>query len=224
MGTSLIELIKGVSLKTQNSLYITSYVIANLAIYAAFTLGIDNVNANLESIFSKVNAKEGFIFSIAPIIALMLAHFISADWKAVFVFWRIKYPLPGCRVFSELAPKDLRINLDIIKNKIGLLPIDPIQQNQIWYKFSKTYGDHTTVKSSHRHYLLMRDLTSIAVVSALPLSMSLLITTGNSFLAFIYLLVWAGQYIALAQVAKNYGERFACNVLAELSADSNNKQ
>jgi len=100
-----------------------------------------------------LTAKNSVIASFAPIISIVLNGLLSSNAKVILVFWRIKYPLPGSRVFSDLAKKDLRINLEKIREKYGYLPKDSIEQNKLWYRIYKLHESKITILDSHKNYL-----------------------------------------------------------------------
>lgn len=203
-----------VSLKTQNIAMLIPYAVWCLSLYAVFLTGDDNSWQNIESYFDNFTAKDGMVAALSPIIVFVLSGILNADIKSIIVFWRIKNPLPGNRVFTELGPKDARIDMNKIGQIVGTVPTEPKQQNSLWYKYSKKYQDSLTVKTAYKHFLLARDMTAITLVMLVPLPFSVIIINKNWQGAFIYFGILLGQYILLTLVAQNHGKRFACNVLA----------
>ena len=166
-----------------------------------------------------LTAKNSVIASFAPIISIVLNGLLPSNVKEVLVFWRIKYSLPGSRVFSDLAKKDLRVNLDKIKEKYGYLPKEPVEQNHLWYKIYKLHESKITTLDSHKNYLLCRDLTGISAIFLTIFIIFTLIFVGAKVSIFYYILYLFIQFLILSIAAQNYGNRFVCNVLAEESAN-----
>ncbi len=163
-----------------------------------------------------VTAKDGIVAGVLPIIVFVLSGVLSTDIKSIIVFWRIKNPLPGSRVFTELGPKDVRIDMDRIEQIVGTIPAEPKDQNSLWFKYYKKYQDRLTVKSAHKHFLLARDMSVMTLVMLALLPCTIFIISKNWQGALIYLGILFGQHILLSIVTQNHGKRFACNVLAEM--------
>jgi len=166
-----------------------------------------------------LSAKNGIIAALAPIISIVLNGSLSSNAKAVLVFWRIKYPLPGSRVFSNLAKKDLRIDIKKITEKYGYLPEYPTEQNHLWYKIYKIHESKITVLDSHKNYLFCRDLAGISIIFFIIFTIFTLIFVRTHAYIFYYILYLFIQFLVLSIAAQNYGNRFVCNVLAEESVN-----
>ncbi len=203
-------------LKTQNLAVLTPYVVWCLGLYAVFLTGDDNSWQNVISYFDDFTAKDGMAAALFPIIVFVLSGILSADIKAIIVFWRIKHPLPGNRVFTELGPNDARIDMNRIEQIVGTIPTEPKEQNSLWYQYYKNHQECLIVKTAHRHFLLARDMTAVTLVMLVFLPCSIVIISKNWHGALIYLGILLGQHIILTLVAQNYGKRFACNVLTEM--------
>ena len=204
------------SLKRQNLRMLIPYAIWCLSLYAVFLTGDDNSWQNIVSFFDSFSTKDGMVAALVPIIVFVLNGILSADIKSVIVFWRIKNPLPGSRVFTALGPKDARIDMNEIERIIGTIPAEPEEQNAVWYKYYKKYQDSLTVKAAHKHFLLARDMAAMTLLMLIFLPCSVVAISTNWLGAFIYLGILLGQYILLAIVARNHGNRFVCNVLTEM--------
>ena len=151
---------------------------------------------------------------VSPVVVLLLTSLLSADAKAVLVFWRLKETLPGHRAFSVFAPNDPRINLDALKKNAGAFPEDAKEQNALWYKLYKKVDSDLTVAQAHRHFLLFRDLAALSLVAAPCVALLLYFLgfgLGISASATLILLI---QYSATAVAARNNGIRFVTNVMA----------
>lgn len=124
------------SLKEKYSWKVQGFVALNFILFASVIVGIqlDQIMAN-EINFDFFKSLSPALISL--LITLVLVGIIASDIKTNIVFHRLKNPLPGCRVFTYLAPKDYRINLDKIEGDYGELPTNPKQQNQLWFSIYK---------------------------------------------------------------------------------------
>jgi hypothetical protein len=77
------------------------------------------------------------------------------------------------------------------------------------------------VLHAHRQFLLARDLCTISAVFILAGPWGLLLSGHNPYWALSYVFVMFVHYILLMIVARNHGNRFVGNVLAEFSTDNN---
>lgn len=152
--------------------------------------------------------------ALLPIPVLIFSSLISADHKAILVFWRCKHPLPGSRAFSVHAPADHRIDLSKLKKNVGEFPVGERDQNAKWYGLYKQVDSDPSVADSHKNYLLFRDIAamSILLVPVVPVVMYFndVDRTGILICAALFL----GQYLIAAFAARNTGVRFVQNVLA----------
>jgi len=196
--------------------YLWVFISTNILIFWSFlvygTINFDKINLNL----SKLMSAKSFIFLLSPIITLVLSGIIPTSLKEVLVFWKIKDRLPGCRAFSHFAMKDPRINIKLLVSKVGKFPEEPKEQNRVWYSLYQQYSNDDVIWGSHRDFLLARDLASLSFLFLLVFgSVSLLF--GSSKYIFVYLSYLVIQFLVLSLVARNYGNRFVCNVLAKAS-------
>jgi len=154
----------------------------------------------------------------SPILLVVLSGILSSRLKVFVVFWKWKHGLPGHRAFSKYIYTDPRINIDGLSRKHGELPDDPVKQNNLWYNFLDNNKENVIIKDSHKAYLLTRDMTAIASVFILSFIVILLSNVDSKIrvMSCIYFVV---QYLVLMLVARNYGMRFTCNVLALESKD-----
>lgn len=172
---------------------------------------------SLSSILASVTSKESLLVALGPIIILVVSGIMSPGIKATLVYWRISHALPGHRAFSLYCKKDTRIDVTALENRIGNFPTDPCDQNRQWYKLYKENSEKTTVINSHRSFLLSRDLSGASALATVILPLSLILFTKNIWNAIGLFLIFTIHYFILTLVARNHGERFVCNVLAEAS-------
>ena len=151
---------------------------------------------------------------LLPIPALILSSLLSADQKAVLVFWRLKNPLPGARAFSVYAQADHRIDLEKLKTQVGDFPVGAREQNAKWYGLYRQVASDASVADSHKNYLLFRDIAamSLLLVPALPVAMYMI---GVDKTRILISATWfLSQYLVSAWAARTTGIRFVQNVLA----------
>lgn len=150
---------------------------------------------------------------VAPVVVLLLTSLLSADAKAVIVFWRVKETLPAHRAFSVYAPSDSRINIDALRKNVGSFPDDPREQNTLWFKLYKKVESEVTVAQAHRHYLLFRDLAAMSLLLAPIATLMLYLSGAAKPAAWIGFALLCTQYAATALAGRNNGIRFVTNVL-----------
>jgi len=206
-------------LKSEYSWKIYLFIAAHIAIFLGLLISNSIAHLEIRPFWDKFLEKDGMYALLAPIITIILTGIFPPGIKASLVFWKIKYPLPGCRVFTILGPKDDRINMSKLQQKYGNLPIEPKEQNTLWYKIYKSQSSKASIINSHADFLFTRDLTAISVILLIILlPITYFISMISSEIRIIYTSILILQYIILAIVSQNYGNRFVCNVLAEESS------
>lgn len=205
----------GKSLKAQNTRYVVAFLILHIAFYTVFYTGYTNFWEGFFAMFKSFKVKNSVVFAIAPLLAFILSGIISPHYKGVIVFWKLKYPLPGSRVFSTYATCDYRIDMDVLKGKIGQIPVEPVQQNKMWYKIFKQVENIKSVNSAHKNFLLARDITTISFIFLITTPVTIYFRTTDINVSLLYAFILLIEYIVLCIVAQNAGKRFVCNVLAE---------
>jgi hypothetical protein len=191
-----------------------AWLVATLVLDCLVLLVLAFPTAVDELTLTRLAAIRGSLTALLPIPALIISSLISADAKAVLVFWRIKHPLPGSRAFSVHAPADHRIDLEQLKKHVGEFPVDERDQNAKWYRLYKQVGSDPSVADSHKNYLLFRDIAAMSLILtlAVPATMTFI---GVSRAPILICAGWfLCQYFVSAFSAKNTGIRFVQNVLA----------
>lgn len=198
------------NLKSKNTPVLTGFVLLNLFLY----FFVQGIPVDQLVPLSKVIDLQNPLLAIGLYLAvLLLTYFLPESLKNSVVYWRINNPLPGTRVFSELAPKDPRISMLQLENQHGPLPTDPLEENRLWYKIYLSKESDPVVSSSHSRWLLTRDITVIALELSVLFSIGSLVGLPlHTAITYMSLLVL--QYLLFDVVARNSGERFVCNVLA----------
>lgn len=202
-------------LKKANLPTISTFLLWNIALFLVFSQDKGNFWQSIHRhVLSLKELNSLFIF-LTPITLTVASGFIPASWKAVLVFWRIKNALPGCRAFTYLAVKDARINRSEMRKLLGRVPSSPSQQNAIWYEWYKNVEKKTVVRESHKQFLLNRDLSAIAVLFFCFGTFVIFVMDISFARVGIYALVTLFQYLIFSLIARNHGNRFVCNVVAE---------
>ena len=195
---------------------LTRFVLANFFILVIIP-DFANINnhGNYINYFSEVGLIKGAGLFVTSILTLLINGFYKSEHKYIIVFWKIKNSLPGCRVFTELATKDPRIDYNSLVQKYDPLPTKPEEQNKLWYKILKKHPDDQAILQSHRDFLLFRDLT--AITFSLMIIFLLVFVTARIFhfnLGISYFIIFLLEYLLLVVITRNKAERFVLNVVA----------
>jgi len=211
----MINLRRKKSIKSEIFPYLRNFIIINIIIFIAIYIYGKIGIKELQKIIELFTFRDGFILIAIPIITIVTNGILTSNIKSSLVFWKIKSPLPGCRIFSNLALHDPRIDFNKIIKKYGNIPHEPSAQNKLWYEIYKRHQEKTIIRESHKNYLLTRDLSGLAFIFLFIVILSLFFIELNLRIKLIYSLFLLLQYLIISISARNYGNRFACNVLAE---------
>ena len=188
-----------------------------IAMNSVFLYGVVKSNViSKDGVVSAIKDFKGLVpIGLALVIATVLNGLISPDMKARLVFLRWNHALPGHRAFTMYAGRDPRIDLSALKTKFGdPLPVDPIEQNQVWYGIYRTMENDPAVRQEHRDFLLTRDYTWLSVIFFVLYGITGMYEIPSMKIGLIYLGILALQYIVVRQAASNYGIRMVTTVLA----------
>jgi hypothetical protein len=156
---------------------------------------------------------------IAVVVATVVNAFLRPETKARLVFLRWRYALPGHRAFSRLASADPRIGLEALERLYGApLPVDPAEENRVWYRMYKTVENEPAVLQAHRDFLFLRDYASMAVLLLVVFSVAGFYAIASLRIALTYGLLLFLQYAVVRQAAANTGVRMVTTVLAVKAA------
>lgn len=213
---------QGKNIKTYSH-YLWIFIAINFVVYLCFVLNKDFNFDFINETYKVINNSIIAIFS--TLITFILNGLLTSNFKATLVFWKTKNSYPGFRIFTKHMYKDCRIDRAILIKKYGELPVEPREQNKLWYKIFKSYEFDPMVFNSHRNFLLSRDLTGLSflflIIYSIASIISKIIFSIQINLLLMYISILILQYLILAIVSQNYGIRFACNVLAKASLESN---
>jgi hypothetical protein len=202
------------SLKDQNRWQLWVIVVAN----SLFLYGVVKANAiavtGLRAAFTDIQSL--IPVGLALVITTVLNGVISAETKARLVFLRWHDVLPGHRAFSIYAMSDPRVDrAALIKLHGGPLPVNPVEQNQAWYRIYKAVENAPAVRQVHRDFLLLRDYTALSTLLILIYGTLALYVIRSKEVAAMYLVFLVLQYAVVRHAASNYGIRFVTTVLAQ---------
>lgn len=202
-----------ISLKDINRPALVLVLVANVLLYyVAFSwfdlMQFFELVANYESYLPGA-----FLVLVAGILNSQLDH----KTKARLVFWRWNHPLPGCYAFTDIMNTDDRINPTILRTIYDPLPIDPVEQNQLWFKWYRELQNETSINQAHREYLFTRDWTGLVVLLGIVM-IPLAFLQMEQMQASTFLAIMIVQYIVVRWSARNHGRRFVASVLAYKSS------
>lgn len=202
------------TLKKQNRKSLVGFILVNVVLFSLLSSNFVIDITGIKDLIS--NPLDPRISSVILLfgLSIILEGILSSNLKAIIVFNRIKNPLPGCRVFTEIAPKDNRINMQKLTARYdNKLPSEPSSQNSEWFRLYKIFENVEVVEDSHKSFLLTRDLLALSIIMFV-LSTVLHIFIGTSFQNIVYSVAIYIVIIIITKIsAYNYGNRFANNVL-----------
>lgn len=202
-------------LKKTNIPTLIVFLIWNIAVFLVASNGMSTFWVSIRDRISELGARGSLFCFLTPLVLAVACGLLPASWKATLVFWRFRNALPGCRAFSEFAKRDPRIDESLLLKQLDKVPSSARDENATWYRWYKVVQDHVIVKESHKQFLLNRDLTGIAFLFCI-FGTPALIPAGSSVLnTCVYAAITTLQFIILSVVARNHGNRFVCNVMAE---------
>jgi len=214
------------SLKSQNLPKLWAFMAANIFIAWSIIVlgdldfqhigGVDLMRGI--AVWLQSVAEKGAVLGLGSFLVVVANGILNSRIKEILVFWRLRDPLPGARAFTELVQCDPRIDVQELTRTLEKLPVAPHEQNATWYKIYKKHESEVSVQDAQRSYLLTRDMTGFTVlIFCMIFIVGLLLALPIKRL-FICLLMPLLEYLVSAIAARNYGNRFVCDVLAEESA------
>lgn len=153
---------------------------------------------------------------LAIVVTTVANGLLSSAMKDRLVFLRWHDALPGHRAFAIHAKADPRIDFTRLQRACGnKIPVEPKDQNSLWYRFYLELQDVPSVQQVHRDFLLLRDYTGLAMLFLISLGIAaaFLVTPWNAFAVYLGMLLL--QLIVVRHAAATYGVRFVCTVLAQ---------
>lgn len=198
------------SLKSLNMKWLVSLVAFDLIVVVLFVVPELISKASM----TQLGIARGLSTIVLPVVVLLIVNVLSANVKAMLVYWKPLGVLPGAEAFTTYGPADPRIDMFALKKNVGGLPTEPKEQNSKWYKLYKVVENQTEVSSAQKDFLMYRDMAvmSLPLIVLVPLSLYFVgVGTNALWLCAGLFLV---QYVLTAISARHAGIRFVCNVLA----------
>lgn len=188
----------------------TKYLVPIVVAYAAGAglLGIDQVTQ------MKTLLQHAGFAGVAGVIMISLQELFPRSVKEVLVFWRLRDRLPGCRAFTEIAPKDARIDPTNLAVLLPTAPMSPTEQNALWYKWLQSNESDPAIADNHRRFLILRDSAVLLALLALVTPVLLTLTPDNFNRTLMLAVGCLVAYVAVAQSARNAAVRLVGNVVA----------
>ena len=203
-------------LKKQNRKTLVGFILINVILFSLLSNNFFIDKTEIINLIS--NPLDPMLLAVILLfgLSIILEGIMSSNLKAIIVFNRIEYPLPGCRVFTEIAPRDRRINMQKLTEMYNNeLPFEPAAQNSEWFRIYKLYENVELIEESHKSFLLTRDLLALSIILFI-LSTILHLFVGTSIQNLIYSSIIYITLIIISKIsANNYANRFAANVLVE---------
>lgn len=209
------------SLKQKNQPQIITLLLINAVVLSTVAIGWNIVAAVIQAshgnlgILGKILAAPAILSVLVGVVSWSLPKGI----KEAVVFWRIGVScLPSSRAFTVIAASDPRVNLEILKERIGVLPVDPAKQTSVWYAMYRRYTSDISVEDAHGAYLRYREMTALTVVMFglwIPAALWLGVVWNRSAISLLVLVI---EYAVLALCARNAAISLVKNVLAIASA------
>lgn len=150
---------------------------------------------------------------LAPPVLLLLNTLVPQDFKHILVFWRLRDVLPAHRAFTLYVNGDPRIDAAALKARIGEFPLDPRDQQNLWFRIYQRYKTDLSVVDAHRPFLIFRDLAALSFLLAVIVPV-VLYGLAFSIAAWSTLAVFSGQYFLATLASRQAARRFVCTVLS----------
>ena len=205
-------------LKDKTNLRLGAAVLANLIVYAVVING-DRIDAGGWDAAWRA-ARELLPAAAMLVIITVVNGLIDHHNKARLVFWRWRYPLPGCRAFSVHAKRDPRINVPALRAKLGQFPKSEAEQNSTWYRLYRSIETDAAVAHVHQDFLFTRDFAALSALTIPLLGATAFVQAGFGQRSVLYVTFLITQYGVTSFAAANYGKRFVATVLAIKSAEA----
>lgn len=188
----------------------------NLTFFYGFIRGADLIAGDLSSLFHQPLDALPAVVGLAMVGIINAQLPVSAKFRVVFMRW--KNPLPGSKAFSHFANIDERIDKRYLEKAFGPFPIEPAEQNALWYRLYKSIDREPAVLHAHKSFLFARDYTCLALLMLVFLGFPGFFQISELKFAIIYFAILLIQFILAGQAARNHAKRLVTTVLAIKSA------
>jgi hypothetical protein len=219
------------SLKDQNAPTLRLFVGGVVLAYVVAYIGADAVpdGLTLSSLLGALDPLRTGAAAVGGVFSLLLLNLLPTPIKETLVYWRRRDVLPGSRAFTDLGPRDGRVDMAALGYVHGPFPQTPQEQNQLWYRIYQKHEARSGVRDAQKSYLLYRELASVSLLL-------LVLLVAGSLLAFLltvrapgrlegmFAALLMGVYVLAAVNARNSGTRLVTNVLAVEGAEADGKR
>jgi hypothetical protein len=159
------------------------------------------------------------VASAVPIgVAMALTAVVNSQLrpraKELIVFWQWDHPLPGSRAFTEYLDEDPRIDAAALRSAMDPLPVEPIEQNRLWYRLYREAQSEPAVASLSRGYVFARDYAALVAMMLVVFGAMGLIQIQSPMVYILYFLFLIAQLAAAIRSARNNAVRLVTTVLA----------
>lgn len=203
----------GETLKQKNLPWLGAFLVLSGLALSWFVMATPNGIDAWKGI-SSITLTKAVLAFWAPLVVVPMNIFAGPGLKAMLVFWRRQWALPGHR-FLRLSEGDSRIDLQQLKRRLGgSLPTSPKAQNDVWLKMYRAHEGNPSVRANHQEFLLLRDLTWLSVCIGVIGTVILGVHWHGGRLVWLYLVVHAGLYLVFSTGARLAGNRFTLTVVA----------
>lgn len=212
------------SLKAENNKAIWLLVSTDIVVITLVVTGYAFTHLSLTDLTQSVFVRGIFLTACGPLVAVFLNDLLPSNVKTSIVFWRLKNALPGHRAFSEHADADPRIDMVVLKRKVGEFPKSARDQNAYWYHLFQKHQSNVIISDSHKRFLLFRDSTSLTLMLVVIFT---IVAAASGTPRVVQATVIGGlvlQFIWLAISARNTGTRLVQNVIALESSHNKEKK
>jgi hypothetical protein len=206
------------SLKQKNQPQLITFVVANVVLFGVLAFGLSQFVAMIDAVSKGNIAAIGKFIAVPAVLSLVTAILgwaMPRQGKEALVFWKIgKNCLPSSRAFTELGPRDPRVDMSRLATRLGPLPTSPTEQTAVWYRIYRGHGAEASVEDAHGAYLKFREMTNLALallVGIVSVDCIFHVAHRPLYLSIFVLLI---EYFLLMFAARNASLHFVVNVLA----------
>ena len=199
-------------LKSENRKFEIAFLLANLVVWFFFAYPEQIFSLSVESLFPDA-ATTSFTALVVTILVMILDGVVPARLKEVIAFWKVTNAAPAHRAFSRFAIEDHRVDVEALENAIGPFPDVPSEQHSLWIRLLNKKRDDPAVLASEKPYLLMRNLSVLALAILIAYPLMFIMTVADWWLFFGYSSLLTIQFVVVSLSAQGYGNRFVGTVL-----------
>lgn len=205
------------SLKQKNQPQLITFVVSNAVALGAIAFGLPHFVELLQQLSKGDWRVIGKIVAVPAFLTLVTG---TIGWampraaKEFLVFWRMRNCLPSSRAFTDIAPRDPRIDMQCLVSRYAPIPELPAQQTALWYRIYRGHRDDASVEDAHSAYLRFREMTTLTCALMLVYVLWAIYFGVESRRLFGGILLLMVEYLVVMVAARNAATRLVLNVLA----------